>query len=129
MNKFSKTSAARLATCHPDLIKVFTRVLELCDCSILCGHRTEEEQNAAFAEGKSQIQYPNGKHNTLPSRAVDAAPYPIDWNDRERFSYFAGLVVGVGASMGVAIRWGGDWDKDNELKDNNFDDLVHFELC
>ncbi|AAW86512.1 L-alanyl-D-glutamate peptidase [Aliivibrio fischeri ES114] len=129
MNKFSKTSAARLATCHPDLIKVFTRVLELCDCSILCGHRTEEEQNTAFAEGKSQVKYPNGKHNTLPSRAVDVAPYPIDWNDRERFSYFAGLVVGVGVSMGVAIRWGGDWDKDNELKDNNFDDLVHFELC
>lgn len=129
MNKFSKTSAARLATCHPDLIKVFTRVLELCDCSILCGHRTEEEQNAAFAEEKSQVQYPNGKHNTLPSRAVDAAPYPIDWNDRERFSYFAGLVVGVGASMGIAIRWGGDWDNDFDLKDNNFDDLVHFELC
>ena len=37
-------------------------------------------------------------------------------------------MIGVGASMGVAIRWGGDWDKDNELKDNGFDDLMHFEL-
>lgn len=128
MNKFSKTSAARLATCHPDLIKVFTRVLEVCDCSIICGHRSKEEQNTAFAEGKSRVQYPNGKHNTLPSRAVDVAPYPIDWNDRERFSYFAGVVIGVGASMGIAIRWGGDWDGDFDLKDNNFDDLVHFEL-
>lgn len=129
MNKFSKTSATRLATCHPDLVSVLTRVLELCDCSILCGHRNEEEQNAAFLNGKSQVQYPNGKHNTLPSRAVDVAPYPIDWNDRERFSYFAGLVIGVGASMGIAIRWGGDWDGDFDLKDNHFDDLVHFELC
>lgn len=128
MNKFSKTSAARLATCHPDLIKVFTRVLEVCDCSIICGHRSKEEQNAAFAEGKSRVQYPNGKHNTQPSCAVDVAPYPIDWNDRERFSYFAGLVIGVGASMGITIRWGGDWDGDFDLKDNNFDDLVHFEL-
>ncbi len=129
MNKFSKTSAARLATCHPDLAKVFTRVLQICDCSIICGHRNKEEQNAAFTEGKSQVQYPNGKHNTLPSRAVDVAPYPINWNDRERFSYFAGLVIGVGASMGIAIRWGGDWDGDFDIKDNNFDDLVHFELC
>ena len=128
MNKFSRTSAARLATCHPDLQKVITKALEVCDCSILCGHRSKEEQDALFLEGKSQLQYPNGKHNTLPSRAVDVAPYPIDWNDRERFSYFAGVVIGVGASMGIAIRWGGDWDSDFDLKDNKFDDLVHFEL-
>ncbi len=107
MNTFSKISTARLATCHPDLIKVFTRTLKICDCSILCGHRTKAEQNALFLDGKSQLQYPNGKHQSIPSRAVDVAPYPIDWNDRERFSYFAGLVIGVGASMGIAIRWGG----------------------
>ncbi len=97
--------------------------------SILCGHRTKAEQNALFLDGKSQLQYPNGKHNSIPSRAVDVAPYPIDWNDRERFSYFAGARgIGVGASPGIAGRWGGDWDKDNKLKDNSFDDLVHFEL-
>jgi peptidoglycan L-alanyl-D-glutamate endopeptidase CwlK len=26
------------------------------------------------------------------------------------------------------IRWGGDWDMDNDLSDNTFNDLVHFEL-
>jgi len=26
----------------------------------------------------------------MPSDAVDVAPYPIDWNDKERFYYFAG---------------------------------------
>lgn len=128
MSKFSKTSASRLSSSHPKLQAVFAKVLEVCDCSILCGHRTEEEQNALFKEGKTQLKFPNGKHNTLPSLAIDAAPYPIDWNDRERFSFFAGIVIGVGASMGVAIRWGGDWDNDRELKDNSFDDLVHFEL-
>jgi hypothetical protein len=30
--------------------------------------------------------------------------------------------------MGIKIRWGGDWDMDTETKDNNFDDLVHFEI-
>ena len=29
---------------------------------------------------------------------------------------------------GVEIRWGGDWDSDTQVKDNKFDDLVHFEL-
>ena len=127
MNKFSRTSATRLATCHPDLVNVFTRVLEICDCSILCGHRTKEEQNA-LPSNNTQVRYPNSKHNSLPSNAVDATPYPYDEKDRERFSYFAGVVIGVGASMGVAIRWGGDWDSDFDLKDNAFDDLMHFEL-
>ncbi len=127
MNKFSPISATRLASCHPNLQKVFTAVLEVCDCSILCGYRTEAEQNA-LPSTNTQVRFPNSKHNSMPSRAVDATPYPYDEDDRERFSYFAGIVIGIGASMGVAIRWGGDWDKDNELKDNGFDDLMHFEL-
>ncbi|MBP3142233.1 M15 family peptidase [Aliivibrio fischeri] len=127
MNKFSQQSATRLASCHPQLQAVFTKVLEVCDCSILCGHRTEQEQNA-LPNSNTQVRFPNSKHNSVPSKAVDATPYPYDEDDRERFSYFAGIVIGVGASMGVAIRWGGDWDRDNELKDNGFDDLMHFEL-
>lgn len=127
MSKFSPISETRLASCHPKLQKVFTAVLKVCDCSILCGHRTKEEQNT-LPNTNTQVRYPNSKHNSLPSKAVDATPYPYDEDDRERFSYFAGIVIGVGASMGVAIRWGGDWDKDNELKDNGFDDLMHFEL-
>ena len=31
-------------------------------------------------------------------------------------------------SMGIDIRWGGDWDRDTEVRDNKFDDLVHFEI-
>ncbi|MUK93745.1 M15 family peptidase [Aliivibrio fischeri] len=127
MNKFSPISATRLASCHPQLQAVFTKVLEICDCSILCGHRTEAEQNA-LPNSNTQVRFPNSKHNSVPSKAVDATPYPYDEDDRERFSYFAGIVIGVGASMGIAICWGGDWDKDNELKDNGFDDLMHFEL-
>jgi len=30
--------------------------------------------------------------------------------------------------MGVTLRWGGDWDRDTEVQDNSFDDLVHFEI-
>jgi peptidoglycan L-alanyl-D-glutamate endopeptidase CwlK len=26
------------------------------------------------------------------------------------------------------LRWGGDWDMDTKVSDNDFDDLVHFEL-
>ena len=63
-----------------------------------------------------------------PSHAVDVIAWPVDWNDRERQTYFAGHVQGIALFMGLGIRWGGDWDSDTEVKENGFDDLVHFEL-
>ena len=43
-------------------------------------------------------------------------------------TYFAGFVKGIALMLGIPIRWGGDWNGNNDLKDNNFDDLPHFEL-
>lgn len=128
MPRFGKRSKSRLKTCDTRLQDLFNEVIKHFDCSVIQGHRGKEDQNKAFKEGKSKLKYPNGNHNATPSRAVDVAPYPIDWNDRERFTYFAGYVLGVAYRMGVNIRWGGDWDMDTQVKDNNFDDLPHFEL-
>lgn len=138
MPKFGKTSKARLETCHEDLQTLFNHIVEAVDCSIICGHRGEEEQNEAFAKGNSQKEYPHGKHNGMPSRAVDVCPYPIDWNDRERFYYFAGYVLSqaqILKELGEIIhniRWGGNWRgfKNGviDFSKNTFDDLPHFEL-
>lgn len=128
MPKFSKESAVRLATCHPDLQKVFNTVINFQDCTILEGHRGEEAQNKAFAEGKSKLKWPNGNHNKSPSEAVDATPYPIDWYDTGRLYVFAGRVLQIADELGVELRWGGDWDGDSLTRDNTFNDLVHFEL-
>jgi len=128
MPQFSARSLSRLDTCEQDLQDVFEEVIKHFDCTILCGHRGEEEQNKAFVLRRTKVQFPNSKHNSIPSKAVDAVPYPINWNDRERMTYFAGFVKGVAASKGIKIRWGGDWDQDTEVMDNGFDDLPHFEL-
>ena len=128
MPKFGKSSKKRLATCDESLQNLFNEVVKNFDCSVLVGHRGEKEQNEAYDKGNSQVRWPKGRHNSNPSRAVDVAPYPIDWEDRERFTYFSGFVMGIAASMGISLRWGGDWDSDTDLSDNNFDDLVHFEL-
>ena len=128
MPKFSKKSLSKLETCDKRLQDLFLRVVKKFDCTILEGHRGKDRQNKLFNEGKSKLKYPKGKHNSLPSKAVDVAPYPIDWNDRERFTYFAGYVLGIAYQMGLKIRWGGDWDMDTQVKDNNFDDLPHFEI-
>ena len=123
-----KASQEKLATCDQRLQKVFHDVIKHFDCTVIEGHRGEAAQNKAFAEGKSKLKYPQGKHNKTPSLAADVLPYPIDWNDTNRMRYFAGFVVGIAATMGVKLRWGGDWNQNTELKDNSFNDLPHFEL-
>ena len=128
MPKFSEKSVAKLATCDPLLQRVFYEVVNNFDCTILEGYRDKDRQNQMVAEAKSQVRWPDGKHNTVPSCAVDVTPYPIQWEDRERQTLFAGYVLATAKAMGISLRWGGDWDRDTEVRDNTFDDLVHFEI-
>ena len=128
MPKFGKSSRKRLETCEDKLQLLFNEVVKYFDCSVLVGFRGRDEQNTAYESGHSKVKWPNGKHNKKPSNAVDVAPYPIDWEDRERFIYFGGFVMGIAFSMGIPLRWGGDWDSDTQLSNNKFDDLVHFEI-
>jgi len=128
MPAFGEKSLKQLSTCHEDLQKLFNEVIKHIDCAVLEGHRGEEAQEEAVRTGKSKVHWPNGNHNKKPSLAADVAPWPIDWNDKDRFYYFAGFVKGIAATMGLTIRWGGDWDSDNDFKDQTFHDLPHFEL-
>lgn len=125
---YSIQSLAKLATCDERLQKLFNEVIRHCDCTILEGHRSDEKQQKAFEEGKSQLKPGQSKHNQRPSLAIDVAPYPIDWEDKNRFYYFGGLVKGIASQMNIPIRWGGDWDNDNDFKDQRLIDLPHFEI-
>lgn len=128
MPTFSTRSESQLRSCDPRLQAVFREVIEHRDCTVIVGHRGREDQEAAFETGHSQKHWPDGAHNATPSRAADVAPYPIDWKDRERFALFAGFVLGIATSMGVSLRWGGDWSGDGRTSDEKLSDLVHFEL-
>ena len=128
MPRFGSRSRKNLNTCHEDLQELFNEVIKFFDCTVIQGHRGEEEQNKYFKEGKSKVKYPNGRHNANPSNAVDVVPYHIDWEDTDRMYYFAGFVKGIAYKMGIPIRWGGDWNDNTEVKDTNFKDLPHFEL-
>lgn len=134
MSKFSKTSKARLETCHQDLQTIFHYVVKYFDCAIICGERTQEDQDKAVHEGFSKVKYPNSKHNSSPSMAVDVIPYPIDWTDTEGMRHFAGYVRGVArmlkdyGDISHELRWGGDWDGDFNMRDQTFIDLPHYEL-
>jgi peptidoglycan L-alanyl-D-glutamate endopeptidase CwlK len=128
MPEFSRRSWDRLRTCDDRLQRLFAEVVKHFDCSILCGHRTKEDQETAYSLGASKVVWPNSKHNSLPSVAVDVAPYPIDWKDIRRFYFFGGFVLGIASQMGIAIRWGGDWNRNTLVNDQTLNDLPHFEI-
>lgn len=134
MPKFSQASFSKLSTCHMELQTLFYEVVRSFDCTILEGYRNEADQEVAFNHGNTQLHYPHGKHNKQPSMAVDVAPYPLDWKNIKRFYWFAGYVMGIAerlkqeGKMTYSIRFGGDWDRDKDINDQTFNDLVHFEL-
>ena len=117
--QFSAASKKRLSQCHPDLQKIVNAVLQEMDIAVLCGYRGEVEQNQAVADKRSKLKYPHSKHNQLPSRAVDIAPYPINWNDIERFKEMCLIVEAKAKEFNIKIRLGRDF---------SFLDFVHFEL-
>ena len=121
MPNFSSTSKERLATCHQDLQTLFNEVIKEFDCTILCGFRNQEDQDAAFNQGRSKLKWPHGKHNLSPSFAVDACPFPAPevWSV-ETFKEFADKVKEVAKRLQIDITYGGDWA--------DFPDEDHYQL-
>lgn len=120
MPKFSNRSVRALATCHPDLQRLFNEVIKTRDCAVLFGLRGKEEQDMLFAAGKSKLRYPHSKHNKQPSLAVDIVPLPLDWNNIAAFEDFAKFVKKTAIDLGIEVVHGGDW--------KGFKDYPHWEL-
>ncbi len=120
MPTFSAYSERRLSTCDSQLVAVFREVIEFRDCRVLSGHRGEKEQEELFEAGATQLHYPRSRHNSSPSQAIDVVPYPIDWEDLDRFKEFVGYVLATGDQIGVKLEAGGHWKK--------FRDYPHFQL-
>jgi peptidoglycan L-alanyl-D-glutamate endopeptidase CwlK len=137
MPSFGTVSAARLATCDVRLIQILGEVIPHFDFTVICGRRGEEAQNEAYRNGFSRKKWPNSQHNTpenVGCPAVDIAPWHtekphIRWNAEREFILLAGRLQQAANNFGLTLRWGGDWDLDNDLYDRNIPwDLGHFEL-
>lgn len=139
MARFSRSSNRKLSTCHCDMRAIFQEVVLEFDCTIICGHRDKFDQDAAFYDGLSSLQWPKSKHNGRPSKAVDSGPWfdngiGIPWNDIPQICYFAGQVMQIAKRLYTegkiehVLRWGGDWNGNNLIRDQKLMDYVHFEL-
>ena len=122
-----------LSGVHPDLQTLFNEVVKHFDCTVVSGFRSQEEQEALYAKGRTVpgkiVTHMDGverrsKHQT--GNAVDVVPYPIAWGDVARFKQFGWFVKGVAATLkrygaiDSEIEWGGDWTR--------FVDRPHFQI-
>lgn len=121
MPRYSKKSKDKLATCHPDLQRLANEIIKEIDITILHGHRTPAEQNALYQQGRTKpgkiVTNVDGynkksRHNYSPSQAFDFAPWPIDWNDLDRFKAVGDLAKVKAKELGIKITYGGDWGWD-----------------
>lgn len=132
MRTWSKRSKKVYDTLDPRLQVLVTRIRdEVCDISLIYGYRDRELQNTMFEAGASTLRYPDSKHNRRPSRAVDLQPYPYPEYEPKLWGalgYIAGHAVRIAKEEGFDVRWGGDWNQNGDLTDQNFDDLFHLEV-
>ena len=128
MPTFSSESHEHLRTCDLRLACVFREVVKRFDCKVIDGYRGRQMQEAAYNAKRSKLRFPDSKHNRNPSQAVDVIPYPVNWKNIRRFYYFGGYVLRTAQELGIELRWGGDWDSDNDFNDQRFHDLLHWEL-
>jgi len=158
MANFGNSSKARLQTLCPELVAVAYDSIVVTDFSVIETARGKPQQDHYVAIGASTVEWPDSKHNVHDGRplpeAMDLWPYVpafgalsghpdqiaeiADKTGRsvaevqafvlKAFARLAGVVETCAIERGHKIRWGGDWDGDGNLLDQNFHDLPHFEL-
>lgn len=160
MPQYGQSSRSKLHTCHRDIQTNMNVLILYFDNTVIFGHRTPEEQFELFKKGRKFIGRPGeeqnankwiienkreivthkdgyiklSRHNKYPSEAIDIAPWPLNWNKKNRFYYQAGIVQWVSHKLYAegktehVLKWGADWDMDHDFDDHDFVDLPHFQL-
>jgi hypothetical protein len=104
----------KLDTVHPNLQLLVTLLSDSMDIVVVCGHRGQKDQDAAFKAKRSKLKWPKSKHNGLPSRAVDIAPANerggIDWNDLEIFKRMQFLARKIAVEQFIELSPILSWD-------------------
>lgn len=143
----SQRSRNNLKGVHPNLVKVVERAIEISkiDFMVVCGVRTLAEQKALYAQGRTKpgkIVTWTLKSRHLPAsdgfgHAVDLLPAPYDWVIKDdpttpevddHFKQVADAMFHAANELGVALRWGANWDGDTMIREKGETDNPHFEL-
>lgn len=158
MPTFGHSSKMRLKTLCTELVIVSNDAIEIIDFSVIETLRDQLQQDHYFDNGLSSLKWPDSKHNVCGLRvlpeAMDLWPYVPPFGalsghpdqvariatQSERstqevrefiykcFARMFGVVEACASRYDFKLRWGGDWDGDGNLLDQDFNDLPHIEL-
>ena len=143
--KWGLRSLQNLSGIHPDLRKVADRALQLTtqDMTVIEGIRSVERQRQLLAQGHTRTM--NSRHIT--GHAIDVVPWPVDWDDWDKFDSLATAFAQASRELEIPITWGAAWHKNldqfttgkearedytktrRKQKRPVFLDGVHYELC
>lgn len=131
--KLGKTSLARLQGVDETLVNVVKRAIEISevDFTVLEGVRTLERQRELYAQGRTapgKIVTWTMKSRHIEGKAVDLVPYPLDWNDLEKFNKIKDAMFQAARELDVNLRWGADWNGNGEYREKGEYDSPHFEI-
>lgn len=129
MYKFSKNSKGKLSTVHSDLQILMEVVLRtnMFDLTVIEGIRSDRRQKMLLDRGITKTL--KSKH--LTGHAVDIGIHKggkLDFDDTRAYYVLAGTILLEAKRLGISVRWGGNWDSDQNFDDQSFNDLVHWEL-
>lgn len=133
MYKLGKKSLRELKTCDERLRRIAYYAINVYDFSVLEGARSYERQKELFISGRSKSMKSKhlvDKENPL-SRAFDLMPYPFvegDWDNKLKYTYMAGMIMGIAHYFEIPLVWGGDWDETKDPSLTKFFDGGHFHL-
>ena len=109
MFELSSRSLNKLEGVEDNLVAVVTNAIELTkvDFGVICGMRTQEEQQELVDKGASQTM----KSLHLEGRAVDLMAYVGSRGSWELNMYddIADAIKEASQKLDVGIRWGGAW--------------------
>lgn len=127
--RFGSLSKQRLNGAHPLLQKLMLECIKHYDFMVLDSQRGKAAQEKAFREGNSKVHFGNSAHNWKPAIALDIAPYPLDWENTQRFIYLQFEVIKpIAKFLNIPIRQGLDWNRNGKITDERFRDFPHVEL-
>ena len=131
--KLGKTSLDRLQGVDETLVNVVKRAIEISevDFTVMEGVRTLERQRELYAQGRTapgKIVTWTMKSKHIEGKAVDLVPYPLDWNDLEKFNKIKDAMFQAAKELDVNLRWGADWDGDGNYREKGEYDSPHFEI-
>ena len=135
--KLSKRSFDRLIGVNEKMVSVVKRAIEISevDFMVVEGIRTLKRQEELYAQGRTKpgkIVTWTMKSKHIEGFAVDIAPVnpdgSINWNDIKRFDKMADAMFRAAKELNIKIRWGANWDQDENIREKGETDSPHFEL-